>query len=320
MPTISLVVQSWASECGKLADSSAYCIIIKIIINPVRESKMLDSVKEILTKEIDIRSVLEKEIETKHLKQFLAQEIEIKKLKELLATEIKLKEFLVQEIDIKKMFSSNEQTKLDKEEAEYKPINKAVSDNNLKKLDAGASKENEKGSLKKGSKEESSRMVTAKKVVDQSPKKLPPYDYALIKTLEKEQDELMFIYKEMMKHADSEQYDAAAGRLEAFSSKIKAHFHKADKELYSYLKTFIQLKYPKRERAFNELSLEMKNISIEIFFSITQSPFIPVNARSRDEFIKEFTHLGKLLKIRIHREQTVLQVMYEESNEATNIS
>ena len=124
----------------------------------------------------------------------------------------------------------------------------------------------------------------------------------------------------MMKHVETEQYVAAAGRLEAFSSKIKAHFHKADKELYSYLRTFIQLKYPKRERAFNELNLEMKNISIEIFFSITQSPFIPVNERNREEFIKEFTHLGKLLETRIHREQTVLHVMYDESNGATNIS
>ncbi len=280
----------------------------------MRENKMLDSVKELLTKEIDIHSVLEKEIETKHLKKFLVQEIEIKKLKELLATEIKLKEFLVQEIDIKKLFSSHEQAKIDKEESEYKPINKAVSDNNLKKLDTGASKEKTKDNLNKSSKSETS------KVLSQSPKKLPAYDYTLIKTLEEEQAELMFIYKEMMKHADTEQYNAAAGRLEAFSSKIKAHFHKVDKELYSYLRTFIQLKYPKRERAFNELNLEMKNISIEIFFSITQSPFIPVNARSRAEFIKEFTNLGKLLQRRIHREETVLHVMYEESNGATNIS
>ncbi|WP_299875662.1 hypothetical protein [uncultured Cocleimonas sp.] len=276
---------------------------------------MLDSVKDILTKEIDIHDVLEKEIETKHLKKFLAQEIEIKKLKDLLATEVKLKEFLVQEIDIKKMFSSHEQEKIDKEDSEYKPINKAVSDNNLKKLDAGSNKE----STNKENSSKSSK-ADAIKELSENPKKLPPYDYTLIKTLEEEQTELMFIYKEMMKHAETEQYSAAAGRLEAFSSKIKAHFHKADKELYSYLRTFIQLKYPKRERAFNELNLEMKNISIEIFFSITQSPFIPVNERSRVEFIKEFTHLGKLLETRIHREETVLHVMYDESNGATNIS
>ncbi len=255
---------------------------------------MLESVKEILTKEIDIHDVLEREIETKHLKKFLAQEIEIKKLKELLATEIKLKEFLVQEIDLKKMFSSNEQAKFDKEEAEYKPINKVVSYNNLKTLDAGAQKQNAKDDFDKSSKSETSKVAATNKESGASTKKLPPYDYTLIKTLEEEQAELMFIHKEMMMHADAERYDAAAGRLEVLSSKIKAHFHKADKELYSYLRTFIQLKYPKRERAFNELNLEMKNISIEIFFSITQSPFIPVNAKSRTEFIKEFTHLGKL--------------------------
>lgn len=281
---------------------------------------MLDSVKEILTKEFDIHTVLEKEIETNQLRKFLAQEIEIKKLKELLATEIKLKEFLVQEIDIKKMFSNNEQAKIHKEDAEYKPINKAVSNNNLKKPGAGISKENAKDGLNKGSQDKSSIIATSKKELDQSPKKLPPYDYGLIKTLEEEQTELMFIYEEMMKHANAKQYSAAAGRLEVFSSKIKVHFHKTDKELYSYLKTFIQLKYPKRERAFNELHLELKNISIEIFFSITQSPFIPVNERSREEFINEFKHLGKLLERRIHREATVMHVMYEESNEAKVIS
>jgi len=286
----------------------------------LERTKMLDSVKELLTKEIDIHDVFDKEIDTKHLKKFLAQEIEITKLKNLLATEIKLKEFLVQEIDIKKMFSSHEQAKIDKEEAEYKPINKAVSDNNLKTLDAGSSKQASKDTLNKNAKSEVSKVAVANKDLGPSPKKLPAYDYSLIKMLEEDQVELLFIYKEMMKHAEAEQYTAAAGRLEAFSSKIKAHFHKTDKELYSYLRTFIQLKYPKRERAFNELSLEMKNISIEIFFSITQSPFIPVNDRSREEFIKEFTHLGKLLQTRIHREQTVLHVMYDESNGATNIS
>jgi len=312
MSTISLVVQGWVCECGRLVSINAHSIIIKIITNPVRDRKMLDSVKDILTKEIGIHSVLEKVIETKHLKKFLAQEIEIKKLKDLLATEIKLKEFLVQEIDIKKMFSSNAQAKLDKEESEYKSINKAVSDNNLKILDAGGTKEE--------AKDKSSKKKESEKIVNDGLKKLPPFDYVLIQTLQEEQRELMFIYKEMMKHVEAEQYNAAEGRLEAFSSRIKAHFHKADKELYSYLRIFIQLKYPKRERAFNELNLEMKNISIEIFFSITQSPFIPVNARNRDEFIKEFTHLGKLLERRIHREETVMHVMYDESNGAKDIS
>lgn len=272
---------------------------------------MLDSVKEILTKDIDISDVFEKEIDTKHLKKFLAQEIEIKKLKELLATEVKLKEFLVQEIDVKKMFAANEQAKqsrIEKEEAEYKTITEAVSASNLEKSGHGASKVN--------------KVVkdNSKKTLSRAPKKIPPYDYMLVKTLEEEQAELMFVFQEMMRHAEAEQYDAAAGRLEAFSSKVKAHFHKADKELYSYLKAFIQVKYPKRERAFNELSLEMKNISIEVFFSITQSPFIPINARSRKEFIKEFSHLGELLQRRIHREETVLHVMYEESNDVTDIS
>ncbi len=275
---------------------------------------MLNSVKEILTKEIDIPDIFDKEIdmEAKQVRDFLVQEIEIKKLKELLATEVKLKEFLVQEIDVKKLFANSDQERIDKEDAEYKPIGEAISTGHSQVVDP-------KTTTKKSKVGTRNKAITAKESSLGS-KKLPPYDSTLIKTLEEEQADLMFIYKEMMKNAELEEYNAVAGRLEAFSSKIKAHFHKADKELYSYLRKFIQLKYPKRERAFNELNLEMKNISIEIFFSITQSPFIPVNENNREDFIKEFSHVGELLETRIHREETVLHVMYDESNSATNIS
>ena len=251
---------------------------------------MLDSVKEILTKEYDISEILEKEIETKHLKEFLAQEIEIKKLKELLATEIKLKEFLIQEIDIKKMFSSSEQAtaETDSKDTENQRVEtKPAAINPVKK---------EKHIM------------------------LPPYDYTLIESLNKSYEEILFVHGEIMKFAESRKYESVASRLDYFSTMIKAHFQRADKELYSYLKMFIQQKYPKREKAFTELSLEMKNISIEIFFSLTQSPNIPVNEASREKFLKEFHYLGELLDRRIHREETVLFVMYEESNEALDIS
>ena len=54
---------------------------------------MLDSVKDALTKEIDVKEILNKEIDVKeiltkeiHVKEFLEMEIELTKLKQLLAT------------------------------------------------------------------------------------------------------------------------------------------------------------------------------------------------------------------------------------------
>ncbi len=61
---------------------------------------MLDSVKEVLTQDIELDRV----------KNFLEMEIEIKRLKELLATEIKLKEFLLQEIDVKNLLPKTKES------------------------------------------------------------------------------------------------------------------------------------------------------------------------------------------------------------------
>ena len=248
---------------------------------------MLDALKEILTKEVD-------------LKEFLEMEIELNKIKELLATEIKIKEFLVQEIDIKKMFSSHEQAMLTQQSI--------ANDDEDTDIESVSNETIEKGSPESGIKKE---------VV---PIMLPPYDYGLIDTLRADHKEIIFLQGEIVKYAQDEKYELVARRLEAFSTKVKAHFHQADKELYSYLKTFILQRYPKREKAFTELSLEMKNISIEVFFCLTQSPNIPMNKTNRVLFINEFRRIGELLQNRIHREETVLYVMYEESNEALDIS
>lgn len=245
----------------------------------------LDSVKEILTKDIPlsaVKEVLTKDIELGNL---LEMEGEIKALKNLLATEIKLKEFLVQEIDIKKMFSR--QTN----DADEKELSKENVDTRDKQ----------------------------KQVIKES-MKLPPYDGVLIDTLRKEQIGVVFIYKELMRYAKDRNYAQVEKRLAQFSTIMKEHYAYADKELYSYLKSYIKIKYPRRARAFNELSLEMKNISIEAFFSITQSPNIPLSDDTYDRFIAEFLLIGDQINNRIKREEAVLFKMYEESNAAREIS
>ena len=234
---------------------------------------MLGSVKEILTREVNI-------------KEFLEMEIEVKKLKQLLETEIKLKEFLIQEIDIKHLFSGNDQDK----------------------------------ALKVAKIDNSKQPQLLEKPVKAAKKLLPPFDYSLVDSLRKDHKEILFIYNEMMKYAAAKDYPKVSGRLELFSRKIREHYQKADVDLYAYLKCHIQQKYPKREKAFTELSLEMKNISIEIFFIISQSTNIPLNDKRYDGFMKEFTHLGEQLNKRIDREESVLFMMYKKCNEALDIS
>lgn len=241
---------------------------------------MLDTVKDVLTKDIDLASVKKALTTDIDLNDILEMEEEVKKLKKLLATEVKLKEFLVQEIDIKKMFSSEE--------------------------------------VVESSDEEPTELIG--ETITQQVKKLPIHDSSLIDSLLKEQKGILFIYKELMRYAREKNYSQVATRLEQFSNVMKMHYTREEKELYAYLRTYIQLKFPKRVKAFTELSLEMKNISIETFFSITQSPSIPLDDNTYDEFIKEFVLLGEHVNKRIEREQSVLFPMYEESNRARDLS
>ncbi|MEE9325879.1 MAG: hypothetical protein V3U71_01195, partial [Cocleimonas sp.] len=123
-----------------------------------------------------------------------------------------------------------------------------------------------------------------------------------------------------MKFAKEKKHRLAADQLAVFTSRVASHFHMSDKELYSYLKAFIHQKYANREKAFTELSLEMKNISISIFYTLTQSSNLPLIESTHDGFIKEFELLGEQLQDRFDREERVLFPMYEKSRELKDIS
>lgn len=231
---------------------------------------MLDSIKEVLTKDIEvkgIKEVLTKDIELNDVKDFFEMEIELNKLKELLATEIKMKEFLLQEIDMHNLFSSRKE--------KFKKFEKITA---------------------------SSKLM------------LPVYDLGLIETLRKDHKEILFIYEELMENVKARKYPLVVVHLERFTVKITDYFAMADAELYSYLKIYIHLKFPKREKAFTELSLEMKNISLSIFYSISQSPNIPLSDATYRGFIEEFKLVGEQLYDRIDREKKVLFGMYEGSH------
>ncbi len=251
---------------------------------------MLSAMKDALTKEIDVKELLTKEID---VKEFLAMEIELTKLKEVLATEIKLKEFLIQEIDLSS-FLSDKSTKVPALSPEKDTLEAVPSGTEL--------------------------VIPKEQEVLRPQRDLPAYDYGLIQLLEEDHKKVRFIFNQVMSYAVDKKYDRVTTQLDIFNKEIREHYKKADIELYAYLKTFVQIKYPKREKAFSQLSLEMKNISIEIFYIISQSPNLPLSDKNFAGFMTEFLALGKLLNERINREKSLLFKMYEQTKEAKSIS
>jgi len=252
---------------------------------------MLSTVKDILTKEVDV-------------KKFLEMEIELTKLKQLLLTEIKLKEFLVQEIDLTSFLYKKSPTD---------SINESISSDETTIGETGVSS-NSKPSVE---------VITDATELQSSVKEkrdLPAYDYTLIDSLHEEHKEIRFIYNRLMSFTIDKDYEKVANQLEAFNGEIRQHYQKSDTNLYAYIKTYVQIKYPQREKAFAQLSLEMKNNSIEIFYIISQSPNIPLTEKTYDAFMKEFLAVGKLMNERINREKELLFKMYEQTNAEKSIS
>lgn len=250
-----------------------------------RESKMLSAVKDILTKEVDV-------------KEFLEMEIELTKLKQLLATEIKLKEFLVKEIDLSSLMS--------KKSSEDSMLERISSDQAVDEIDISA--------------ETNSSIDVTKQLASNVKNDLPVFDYFLIELLTEQHKNIRSTFNRLMSFAIEKDYVKASGHLEIFNGKIRQHYKKADVGLYAYLRTYVRIKYPQREKAFSQLSLEMKNNSIEIFYIISQSPNIPVTEKTYDAFMKEFMAVGKLMNDRINREQDLLFKMYEQTNVVKTIS
>ena len=247
---------------------------------------MLSAVKDILTKEVDV-------------KEFLAMEIELTKLKQLLATEIKLKEFLVQEIDLSSFLSS-------------KSLQDSTNPEDIISIDSIAVSSNPSPIIEV--------ISDAKELPIGVKQDLPGHDFSLIDALHEEHKKIRFIYNRLMSFAIERDYAKVAGQLESFNTEMREHYQKADTELYAYLRTYVRIKYPKREKAFTQLSLEMKNNSIEIFYIISQSPSIPLTEKTYSAFMKEFMAVGKLMNERINREKELLFKMYEQTNTAKSIS
>ena len=145
-------------------------------------------------------------------------------------------------------------------------------------------------------------------------KQLKNYDANLIDSLQNDHTELLFVYDQVIKNAKAKKYTLVNVHLETFKKLLEQHYQKADKELYGYLELFIRYKYPKRQKAFDVLNKEMKQISISIFYYLSETVEIKLSNDTYYCFMCSFTKLGKQLNKRIDREVNLLHSMYKECN------
>lgn len=252
---------------------------------------MLDSVKEVLVKEIDVKDVknlLVKDIEMKAIKEVLLKEIDITKLKESLISEIK--ETLLQEINVSVIKEA-----LTKEIV-IKDLLSNKSNIEISPLEAKESQEEPKD----------------KKV------NLPAYKYGLTESFKNDHQEIFSIYEIIMHLAKEKEYATLPLMLSKFSKKCLEHFSE-EEELYVYMKALAGNRSEIERKVATEFSVEMKNLSVSLFSILNQSNYIPVNDGTVDGFLKELDELGEIVKERIWREERILYPMYENSRKVVDI-
>jgi hypothetical protein len=153
-----------------------------------------------------------------------------------------------------------------------------------------------------------------------STRSLPAYDNSLIGALESDHEEIIVLYNQVLKTARNRDYSVLQRMLGEFATLFTNHIQMEDERLYGYLKTLASKKSQVEQRVVAGFCSEMKNISITIFSSVSQSPNIPVNDKNVDDFIKEFSEVGFTLQDRIEREESILYPIYENSRKVVDIS
>ncbi len=149
---------------------------------------------------------------------------------------------------------------------------------------------------------------------------LPIYDFSLIGALESDHEQILTLYNKALKKAREKEFASLQLTLVEFATAFTNHIQVEDERLYGYLKTLASIKSPIEQKVVGEFSSEMKNISISVFSFFSQSPYIPVNENTIDNFIEEFKQMGTLLKDRIEREEKILYPIYNSSRKVVDIS
>lgn len=154
----------------------------------------------------------------------------------------------------------------------------------------------------------------------QSKSSLPAYDLSLLGSLKYDHIQILDIYDQVLSAAIKKDFVNLKPLLKEFSIALTNHIQVEDEQLYGYLKTLANHKSYTAKKVVDKFASEMKNISIEIFSFLSQSPCTPVNEETRDEFIKCFKKIGEELQSRINHEEEVLYPIYKNSRKVVNIT
>jgi len=249
------------------------------------------SVKTLKKEDEDHKHFFLRDIDMSAVKEALLKELDISKLKESLVEDVKatllkeidirgIKEALVKDIVVKNLIGSK-RTQSD---------NKLIGVNPVKK-----SQKQKKASVN-----------------------LPAYKYGLVDGFIKDHQEMLSVYEMIMTYAKDKDYTTLPLMLSQFSKKCHEHFSE-EEELYMFMKALAGSRSNIERRVATEFSVEMKNLSLELFTMLNQSKFIPVNDNTVTGFIDEFSQLGAILQERISKEESVLYPIYENSRQVINI-
>lgn len=149
---------------------------------------------------------------------------------------------------------------------------------------------------------------------------LPAYDLSLVGSLKYDHEQILVIYENIISAAEEKEYPKIQLLLKDFTVALTNHIQQEDEQLYGYLKTLAEQESKTTKKVIDRFTSEMKNISIEIFSFLSQSPCIPVNDNTVDKFIVRFNEIGKELLNRINHEEKVLYPIYANSRTVVNIS
>ncbi len=232
-----------------------------------------------------------RDIDMNSVKEALLKELDISKLKESLIDDVKAT--LLKEIDITGIKDA------------------LVKDIVVKDLIGGKRTQSENiaadvNSVKKSQKQKKASV------------NLPAYKYGIVDGFIKDHQEMLSVYEMIMNYAKDKDYTTLPLMLSQFSKKCHEHFSE-EEELYMFMKALAGSRSEIERRVATEFSVEMKNLSLELFTMLNQSKFIPVNDNTVTGFIDEFSQLGAILQERISREETVLYPMYENSRQVVDI-
>ena len=152
----------------------------------------------------------------------------------------------------------------------------------------------------------------AKTVLDaiQPPTRSIRYDANLVARLKNDHRELVEAYGNLGKDVQAGRYAGVPGSLLAFKTRLEAHLLTENVHFYVYLEQF--LANDEENRAIiHDFRREMNGIARGVVEFVRRYQQSPVTAANCADFLRDYEAVGKLLVMRIEREEGNLYPLYQ---------